>query len=340
MLTLKDLAAHVGVSPSAVSLVLNDRHAGRVNESTAERIRSAAEEMGYVPNLLARGLKTRRTHTFGLISDGVASVPFAGPMLAGVQDTAWAAGYLALLIDTTGDADLEAPSVRSLLQRDVEALIVATQYHRHVTRPVVPPTMPLVLLDGVPENGDEPVDSVIPDEAGGAYAAVRHLVHAGHRRIALCNVSDETYIASRLRREGYERALREAGIEPDPALAVEVPLAETPAAVPAARALLDRAEPPTAVFCFADKLAFAFYQVAHQLGMSVPEDLSVVGFDNQPYLAEALLPGLTTVQLPHYDMGTWAAGRAIARIRGDDIPPERRLMPCPLVERDSVRRLD
>jgi LacI family transcriptional regulator len=173
--------------------------------------------------------------------------------------------------------------------------------------------MPLVLLDGVPENGDEPVDSVIPDEAGGAYAAVRHLVHAGHRRIALCNVSDETYIASRLRREGYERALREAGIEPDPALAVEVPLAETPAAVPAARALLDRAEPPTAVFCFADKLAFAFYQVAHQLGMSVPEDLSVVGFDNQPYLAEALLPGLTTVQLPHYDMGTWAAGRARLR---------------------------
>lgn len=338
MLTLKDLAAAVGVSPSAVSLVLNGRDAGRVNATTAERIRRAASDMGYVPNLLARGLKTRRTHTLGVISYGVASVPFAGQMLAGVQAAAWEDGYLALVIDTTGNVDLDDLSAKSLLQRDVEALILAAQFHREVSRPVIPPTMPLVILDGVSAD-HEPSDCVVPDEVGGAYAAVRHLLEAGHRRISFCNVGDSVFIASRLRYEGYVKALAEFGITPDPALILEAPDPSTNTAVPLARGLLSGDHRPTAVFCFSDQTAFAFYQVARQLGLSIPDDLSIVGFDDQQFIADALLPGLTTVRLPHYEMGYWAAGRAIARLRGDEIgDPEPRLMPCPLILRGSVTR--
>lgn len=124
MVTLKDLAAAAGVSPSAVSLVLNDRHLGRVNEQTALRIREAADRMGYVPNVLARSLRTKRTQTIGVLSDGVASVPFAGRMLEGVQTAAWDAGYLAMIIDTTHRSELVAQSAKSLLQRDIEAMIL------------------------------------------------------------------------------------------------------------------------------------------------------------------------------------------------------------------------
>ncbi|GAA1817608.1 LacI family DNA-binding transcriptional regulator [Agromyces neolithicus] len=336
MLTLKDLAAAVGVSPSAVSLVLNDRYAGRVNEKTAQRIKQAATDMGYVPNLLARGLRTRRTQTLGLISHGVASVPFASRMLEGVQVAAWEAGYLAMLIDTTNRAEIAELSSKSLLQRDVEALIVAAWYHRVVETPAVPLSMPLVVLDGIAPEGVQ-ADGVVPDEVGGALAAVRHLIDAGHRRIAFCNVADQRFIARTLRQRGYEAALNEAGIEIDPSLIVAAPEPSTVAAVPVMRALLDRSDRPTAVFCFSDQSAFAAYQVAASLGLEVPDDLSIVGFDDQQFIADALVPGLTTVRLPHYEMGVWAARRAIDRLQGKvDGPRDLYLTPCPLVIRGSV----
>src|SRR3954447_2436491 len=124
-MTLRQIAERLGVSVSTVSLVLNDRDGGRVSPETAQRIRRAADEMGYLPNLSARGLKTRQTRTLGLLSDGVASVPFAGQMLAGAQVAAWQEGYVLLLVDTAGDKQLEEPAVKSLLQRNIEGLILA-----------------------------------------------------------------------------------------------------------------------------------------------------------------------------------------------------------------------
>ncbi|WP_253182739.1 LacI family DNA-binding transcriptional regulator [Arthrobacter sp. SW1] len=119
LVTLRDIANEVGVSVSAVSLVLNDRGEGRVNANVAERIRAVADELGYVPNLLARGLKTKQSLTIGLLSDRVASIPFAGPMLAGAQTAAAEHDYLLMLIDTAGDPGLEVPAVKALLQRNI-----------------------------------------------------------------------------------------------------------------------------------------------------------------------------------------------------------------------------
>lgn len=336
MITLKDLAAAVGVSPSAVSLVLNDRHAGRVNEQTAERIRTTASEMGYIPNVLARGLRTKRTHTIGLLSDGVASVPFAGRMLEGVQNAAWNAGYLAMIIDTTNRPELVAQSSKSLLQRDIEAMILAAEYHRMVELPPIPPTIPVVVLDGFPDDS-RAADSVVPDEEGGAHAAVAHLIVAGHRRIGFCTVGGERFIASRLRLAGYEKALAEQGLIVDPGLVVSLSDPGTSHAIDAITALLSSGHRPTALFCFSDQIAFAVYQVCSDLGLRIPEDLSVVGFDDQQFIADALRPGLTTVRLPHHAMGAWAAQRAIDRIHGDAVgDPVSVRIPCPLIERGSV----
>ncbi|MBU2663747.1 LacI family DNA-binding transcriptional regulator [Actinoplanes bogorensis] len=339
MITLKDIAREVGVSISSVSLVLNDRDSGRIKPEIADRIRRAAEEMGYASNLLARGLKTRQTHTLGLLSDQVATIPFAGEMLAGAQVAAWEEGFLLLLIDTAGDRNLERPATTALLQRHVEGLILASKFHREMELPPVSTPIPTVLLDGRPKDPTLRVDWVVPDETGGAYAATRHLIDAGHRRIAFLTIETPVFVARELRLTGYQRALTEAGIPVDPQLIVVAAEPSTVAGREPAERLLSRPDRPTAVFCFSDQLAFSLYQAAHRLGLRIPEDVSVVGFDNQQFVADSLLPGLTTVQLPHSAMGAWAARQAIARLRGADDPaPKNCLMPCPLVERTSVTR--
>lgn len=338
MLTLKDVARHVGVSISTVSLVLNDRSDGRVKPEVAERIRATAAELGYVPNLLARGLKTRQTHTIGLVSDRVATVPFAGPMLAGAQQAAWEEGYLLLLIDTAGNNDLVSPAVKSLLQRNIEALIFAATFDREVEFPLVPESVPVVVLDGTPADPASTADSVVPDERGGARTAVERLIASGHTRIGFCNVDGEYRVASELRLAGYREALDAAGVEFDESLIVRADGPSTADALGPARELLSRTDRPSGVFCFGDQIAMGFYQAATLLGLSVPVDVSIIGFDNQQFVADSLMPGLTTIQLPHREMGVWAVERALARMNGrlSDPAPARHLMPCPLVERSSV----
>lgn len=338
MLTQRDIAAEVGVSVATVSLVLSGNDAGRVKPQIAERVREAADALGYVPNQLAQSLRKGQTHTIGLVSDEVATVPFSGHLLAGAQRRAWQEGYLLLVIDVGGNQALLSTAVQSLLQRNIEALVFATSYHRELVLPHVPVTMPVVVLDGRPADAASCADCVVPDERLGARAAVEHLIAAGHTRIGLCNVTSRYPLAGSLRAQGYRDALAAAGIEVDPGLVVEARDAATRDAEAPARQLLERADRPSAVFCFSDQIAMGFYQVATMLDLRVPQDLSIVGFDNQRYVAEALRPGLTTVQLPHEEMGVWAMDRALRRIRGEITVGsyDAFLMPCPLVIRDSV----
>lgn len=342
MITLRDVAQEVGVSISTVSLVLNGHARGRVRADLAERIRKTADDMLYVPNHFARSLSTSRTATVGLVSDQVATIPFAGPMLAGAQRVLWEEGYLLMLIDTAGNDEIAGPAALSLVQRNVEALILAVAHHKIIDLPAVPTGAPIVVLDGRPANGGRQVDFVVPDEEGGARAAVRHLITRGHRRIGFCNVPALYPEAARLRLKGYRSALEAAHIMIDPDLIVNAETANTSAAIEPARRLLTRPDPPTAVFCFGDQLAMGFYHVAFDLGLRIPDELSIVGFDNQQFIADCLSPGLTTVQLPHSGMGEWAARQALKRIRGEVLSgdPEGYLAPCTLVERNSVSGLN
>jgi len=323
-----------GVSRTSVSLVLNKKPGHGIPESTVRRIHDAARELGYRRNAMAAGLRSSTTDTIGLISDVVATTPFAGQMLHGAQEMAWKARKLISVINTEGDPEVERAAVTQVLERRMEGALWATMYHRVIPRPRGLDGIPVVLLDARTEDGSLP--SVVPDDLGGGRAAVAHLVAAGHRRIAFVNAEDGVPAAI-LREQAYREVLAEAGVAFDPSLLV---LGEgTPGGEQAGLRLLDRPDRPTAIFCFNDRMAMGVLRAARRLGLSVPHDLSVVGYDNHEVLAPWMDPPLTTVQLPHLEMGRWGTEHLLALIDGridPAAPPEQKRMPCPLVIRDSV----
>jgi LacI family transcriptional regulator len=328
---ISDVAAAAGVSVTTVSLVMNDVES-RISDETRQRVREAARAVGYAPNSVARGLRTQRTRTVGLISDQIATTPFAGRMLAGAQDAARDNGHLVYLIDTGGDAEIEREAIDALTAQQVDAMIYACMWHRIVDVPQGV-SAKTVLLDCRPAKGG--YRSVVPDDRAGGAAAVRELVAAGHRRIAYID-TDDGPIASRLRHEGYLEALAEAGIPADPALHIT---GDTSAhgGRAAAEVLLDLPddERPTGIFCFNDRMAAGVYIAAHRRGLDIPRDLSVVGYDDQQLIAAEQDPPLTTVALPHYAMGRWAMEVALGvRAEGDEDAAH--LMECPVIRRDSV----
>jgi LacI family transcriptional regulator len=329
---ISDVAAAAGVSVTTVSLVMNDVES-RISEETRRRVRDAARAVGYAPSSVARGLRTQQTHTVGLISDQIATTPFAGRMLAGAQDAARANGHLLFLVDTGGDAGIERDAISALTAQQVDAMIYACMWHRVVDAPAGLPAT-TVFLDCRPAAGG--FRSVVPDDRAGGAAAVRELIAAGHRRIAYLDTDDTTPIASALRHEGYLEALAEAGIPVDPALHVTGATSALGGRA-AAEQLLDLPEDrrPTGIFCFNDRMAVGVYTAVHHRGLEIPHYLSVIGYDDQQLIAAEQDPPLTTVALPHYDMGRWAMEVALGvRAEGDEDATH--LMKCPVIRRDSV----
>lgn len=333
---IKDVAREAGVSPTTVSLVLNGRTDHRIPTATRERVQRAASSIGYAPNSLARGLRTRKTHTIGLISDQIATTPFAVRMVEAVQDVARESGFLLFLVNTGSDPDVERDAIDALLAHQVDGLIYACMWHQVVPAPRGLPAGS-VFLDARPSAGGFP--AVVPDDHAGAVSAVQELVDRGHRRIAYIDAGETPVpIASSLRYEGYVEVLRSAGIEPDPRLHVEAAYTTAAGGVQAAGALLDRPAPerPTAMFCFNDRIAMGAYRAARHRGLEIPGDVSIIGYDDQEHIAAALDPPLTTIALPHYEMGRWAMevmlGLREPPIDNDGV----HLMPCPLIRRESV----
>jgi LacI family transcriptional regulator len=229
----------------------------------------------------------------------VATTPYAVGMILGALEAARAADRVVLLVNTEGHRDLEARELATLMRHQVDGVLYATMYHRGVEVPAVLRDTPVVLIDA--ESADPTVSSVVPDEVAGATAAAGELLEHGHRRIGFVNNADPT-LAATGRLEGYQRALGQAGIDLDPALIV-APSDIGPEGVP---------ERPTAVFCFRDLMAMGVYQAAIEAGVRIPQDLSVVGFDDLEFVASGLFPGLTTVALPHYEMGAWGVQQLLA----------------------------
>ena len=329
---IRTVAEAAGVSVTTVSLVLNNVAGARVSEQTRQRIIEAARRLGYVPNELARQMRSQRTKTLGLLGDEVTTTPFAGRMVLGAQEAASKHGWLLMLLNSGLDPELERREIAALLQGRVDGLLYTTMYHRVVRLPEQLRTVPTVLLDAEDETADVP--SVVPDEQDGAYLATKELLNHGHRHIGFINHRDDIP-ATWGRLAGYQRGLREAGVPFDPDWVVAVqPVARE--GYGAALKLLGDERRPTALFCFNDRVAMGAYQAAISLGLRIPADVSIVGFDDQEEISEGLLPGLTTVALPHYAMGAWAVDALIARITDPQAPVERVLLPCPIVRRGSV----
>jgi LacI family transcriptional regulator len=330
---IRDVAAHAGVSVTTVSHVLNDVPGKRISAATRDRVRRAAEQLGYAPNGVARSLRLQRSQMIGLVSDEIATTPYAGLIILGAQEAASKHGWLLMLVNTGVDVAFEAAEIQALRQRQVDGFLYARMYHQVVTLPPSLAGVPTVLLDA--RSADLSIPSAVPDEETGGRTATRELIRHGHTRIAFLNNIDDIP-ATRGRLAGYRAALDEAGIGFDGRWVV-TDSSDTDGGLRAARQVLAGPDRPTALFCFNDRMAMGAYHAAAERGLRIPDDLSVIGFDNQEIIADGLRPRLTTLALPHYEMGAWAVETLIRHIEGlEREGPDNVTLECPLVVRDSV----
>lgn len=335
---IRDVAAAAGVSVTTVSHVLNNVTYARVGAKTRERVNETARRLGYEPNRVAQALRTQRSGMIGFISEEIATTPHAGRIILGAEETARARGYRIMIVNSTstGSQDSKESQVADLLDRQVDGILYATMYHRKLTAPKNLAGLPAVLVDS--EDISHSVSSVIPDEAGGARLAVQSLIDAGHTRIGMINNTDDVP-ATHSRLKAFKDTLADAGL-PFLEKLVQSEHSEAPGGYQAALRLLKPVSRPTAVFCYNDRMAMGAYRAAGELGLSIPDDISFVGFDNQQLIAENLHPALTTVALPHYEMGAWATENLIDAIEAKTdlglFAAHPTVLACPLVLRDSV----
>ena len=332
---MKDVAELAGVSRTTVSFVVNGKSHKNIPEKTQKRIKDAVRQLGYRPNTLAQGLRSDRTNTIGFISDVVATTPYAGQIIQGAQELAWQHNNLLLLVSTGTNREMKNVAVETLLDRRVDGIIYASMYHREVHPPESIREVPTVLLDCFDANGTLP--SVVPDEVQGGYDATRHLLEKGHRRIGY--ITDELDTAAKFGRlQGYQNALAEFGVAYDAALMATAE-SEPQGGSQATHQLMQLAQPPTALFCYNDRMAMGAMNKLQSLNLSIPKDIAIVGFDNQELIAPHLNPPLTTLQLPHYEMGQWAVQHLLQMINKDILiskTPIRHKLNCPLVVRASA----
>jgi LacI family transcriptional regulator len=333
MATIKDVAKVAGVSIKTVSRVIN--RSPYVRDEVRQKVLQAADTLEYRPLHHARQMRTQRSKVFAFLSDNIATTPFAGQIIQGAQEAAWQHEMLLLTFNTDGDPAMEVAAVEVALERGVEGIIFATMYHRAVQVPNAAFRLPLVLVDCFARNGQ--VRSVVPDEFNGGLLATKLLLEKGHRRIAMIN-ADQKYVAAAERFRGYRRALEEFGVPIDPEL-VRTGDWWQDDGYEHALALLQRKQIPTAIFCANDRIAMGVYDALKEKGFRIPEDVSVVGFDNQELLAAHSRPPLTTVRIPFFEMGSWAIDQLInAKPDGNSSAAGPVTLECPLVLRASVDR--
>ncbi len=332
--TMADVAREAGFSRTTVSFVLNDRAHVAIPAPTRKRILDVATQLGYRPNAAARGLARQRSGWFGLVTEIVTS-PLAVEVIRGAQQRAWTDERFLLIAPSDDEVQMEAAAIEKLLEQRVEGLIIAATWHRAV---VVPPNaydVPCVLVNCFDANGTLP--SVVPDEFGGGRAAAQVLLDAGHENIG--HVTLEPGIPAQIGRlRGFRATLADAGVTLNDDLIVAGD-GSTESGYLGAAELLDRDDRPTAIFCGNDRMAMGAYDAAKERGLRIPEDLSIVGFDDQQFLADSLRPGLTTVALPFQEMGASGVSMLTSLTAGRPIENPRLEIDCPLHLRSSVGSL-
>jgi LacI family transcriptional regulator len=327
-----DVARLAAVSQTTVSFVVNNVPNANIAQETRDRVWAAVEQLGWRPNAMARGLSQRRSHTIGLISDEIATSSHAGKIIQGAQDAAWAQTKMLLVINTANNREIERATLEMMLERQVEGLIYATMYHREVVPPAALAQVPAVLLNCY--VADRSLPSVVPDELQGGRTATELLLRKGHRRIGFVNeIGPLPAMFGRL--DGYKQALGSYGVPFEPSL-VRAGTATAEGGYRCAAELMRLAERPTALFCYNDSMAMGAYDVVRELGLTIPDDVAIVGFDNHELIAAQLRPPLTTMELPHYEMGQWAVRYLLEQASSPEPQPVQQTIVCPLIERASA----
>jgi LacI family transcriptional regulator len=310
MATVHDVARRAGVSASTVSHVLNNTRF--VSDELRERVLTAMRELDYTPNAAARMLMLKRSHMIGLIVSDIRN-PFFASVARGVEDVAQEQGYTLVLCNSDESADRETACLNALEARAIDGVLLASAgvASEHLSR-LVRAGYPIVLVDrDLPELG---APAILLDNEGAAYGAVKHLISAGHKRIAM--ISGRAAISTTTERvAGYRRALQEARIEFDARLLVSG-LSTSEGGAAAADKVLHVDPPPSAIFSGNNLMSIGVLQAIANRRLIVPDDIAMVGFDDFPYpWSDAFRPHLTTVAQPTYELGRRAAEILVARLR-------------------------
>jgi len=325
--TIKDVARQAGVSTATVSRVLNEK--GGVSDQTRLRVEQAISDLAYRYNALAGSLKKQQSSLIGHIVPSILG-PVSPALARAVEVEAQKSGYNVILCNSFENIEKEQANVDVLLERRVDGIVfTAPMLPEHVNA-IKARRVPVVIIERRWEISG--FHFVEPDNFHGAYDAVKHLTDLGHRRIAMI-VGPQSAIISKFRMEGYERALLDAGVSPDPDLMAEGDYGRA-SGYEAMQKFLALAQIPTSVFAANDAMAIGAMQAACHAGLSVPRDISIVGFDDT--YAELCIPELTTVHQPLSEIGTLATKIVVAEIsRSTDEYPLENVLPCYLKERES-----
>jgi LacI family transcriptional regulator len=330
--TMTDVALAAGVSQTTVSLVLNDAAGARLSASTRQRVREAARALDYVLPRRSQGAPAPvGSSVIAFLSDEISTDPWCAVQLDAVREKAWEHGMIVTAGVSHGDPAIEEALLAQFAGQPLVGLIYATILTRQI-RPL--PQLyrtPTVLLNCFVPNHS--LTSVVPAELLGGYVATLRLIRAGHRRIA--HVHGQSWTdPSRDRLRGYRRALAEHDILFDPALVLPGNW-EPPTGYEHTVTLMQLDDPPTAIFVANDLMALGVYEALKERDLRIPEDVSVVGYDDRE-VAQTMRPPLTTVLLPHHEMGRQAAEALIDGHFGPEGRQPQIKVECPLVERDSV----
>ncbi len=305
-ISIEDIARAAGVSHSTVSRALRD--SSLISIEVRERIQRLAREMGYTPNAIARSLQNQQTNTIGLVVTSIAD-PFWGDVMKGVEEVARAAGFSVFLSTSHNHPDQEMTIIETFHRRRVDGILVAasriSSIHKERLDRIQVPT---VLINSQAESQHQLLHWVTVDDRKGAWLAVEHLLQLGHRSIGYLGTENRPR-SNRHRLEGYQQALAAAGISCRDAWAVIASDTDTSYEedVTVGQALLPRLLDAgvTAVFCYNDMLAIGALLACRKRGIFVPEELSVIGFDDIQ-MADYVTPRLTTIQQPKVRLGQLA----------------------------------
>jgi LacI family transcriptional regulator len=314
--TLRDVAAAAGVHPATASRALNPSTRLLVSEDTAERVLAAASRLGYSPNPVARSLRTRRSDTVGVLIPDLNN-PLFPPMVRGVEDRLAERGYVALIGNTDGDERRERLVFDQMRARHVDGFVLATATLRHpILDEAAEADLPVVLMNRTAHG--YPFSSVSADNQAGARAAVTYIASLRHTRIG--HVAGPQGISTGVARlRGFQDGMRGSGLEVNEDQVVHATAYSIEEGIRCCAELLGRRGDLTAVVAANDLLAIGCYEAIDRLGLRCPQDVSVIGFNDMPFV-DRLRPPLSTIRFPHHQMGMEAATLLLERIDGESGP--------------------
>jgi LacI family transcriptional regulator len=330
--TLRDVAAAARVHPATASRALNPSTRLLVSEETAQRVIEAAERLGYRPNPVARSLRTRRSHTIGVLIPDLNN-PLFPPIVRGLEDRLGEHGYVALLGNTDADERRERTLFDQMRARHVDGFVLATAtLQSSVLAEAAEADLPVVLMNRIAQG--YPFSSVSVDNEQGVRAAVAHLASLGHTRIG--HIAGPQEISTGVSRyRGFLDGMAARGLEADESHVVYAASYSIEEGLRCTKELLGRGGGLTAIVAANDMLAVGCYGALDELGVTCPGGMSVIGFNDMPFI-DRLRPPLSTVRFPHYQLGTEAAKLLLERIEGGDGPVKILYLAPELVARGST----